>query len=173
MNEQETYEKQQRTQSEWTQWRRDGEQKSPFLAGLLSMMPGVGHIYVGYYRRAFTHFLIFAGTIFVLAESGGDFAPLLGPFVAFFWFYNLIDAVRRAHAYNRAVASGSFEAEVLPPDRGFGPTSGVILILIGAVLLGYTRFDYDLRWLRDWWPVALILLGANILWRHRRGAASE
>ena len=173
MSEQEPFDKQEQTRREWAQWRGEGEQKSPFLAGLLSMMPGVGHIYVGYYRRAFTHFLIFAGTIFVLAEGANDFAPLLGPFLAFFWFYNLIDAVRRAHAYNRAVASGNFQAEVLPPDHGFGPTSGVILIVIGAVLLAYTRFDYDLRWLRDWWPAALILLGANILWRHRKQVASE
>lgn len=156
-----------------SQWPRGGGSKSAALAGLFSLMPGLGHVYVGYYRRAFAHFLIFASTIFILADGAGDFAPLLGPFLGFFWFYNLIDAVRRAHAYNRAVQRGSFEQDILPPDPSFGPATGVILIVIGAFLLMHTRFDFDFRWLRDWWPAALILLGANILWRHRRGAQSE
>jgi len=153
---------------------RSREPKSAVVAGLLSGMPGVGHIYVGYYRRGFAHFAIFATTIFLLAQPGmGDFAPLFGPFLGFFWFYNLIDAVRRAHAYNRAAVHGDVADDFLPPDTGFGPTAGVILIVVGTLLFMRTKLDMDFYWLEEWWPLGLVLLGINIVWRHRRGARSD
>ncbi len=34
--------------------------KSPVLVGILSFLPGLGQVYVGYYRHGFIHGLIFA-----------------------------------------------------------------------------------------------------------------
>jgi len=141
------------------------EGKSTVVAAVLSMLPGAGHVYVGAYRRAFAHILIFALLITLL--SNGDivgFEPLFGLMLAFFFVYNIIDAARRAQNYNRALRAGAhLEEDPVTVDDGFGPGFGISLIAVGAMLLLHTAFDVDFRWLRDWWPLALILVGANIV----------
>jgi uncharacterized integral membrane protein len=48
--------------------------------------------------------------------------------------------------------------------------TGVILIVIGAIFLldslGVMEFNYLIR---KFWPVILILIGASILWKGRKG----
>jgi len=53
------------------------ERKSPGLAGFLSVFPGLGHLYLGLYQRAFA----FAGAFCVLIffNSHGRMAVLSGP----------------------------------------------------------------------------------------------
>ena len=150
--------------------------KSVALAGILSAFVGLGHVYLGYYRRGFIHFAIFAGTIYVLSQPGvgGDLGPLLGPFLGFFWCYNLLDAIRKAGAYNRALRGGAYGEEIeLPSDDGFGNAAGVLLTAAGVMLLMHTRFDYDFYWLEEWWPVGLILLGASILRKNFRASGKS
>ncbi|HEY3123430.1 MAG TPA: hypothetical protein VGK70_05140, partial [Thermoanaerobaculia bacterium] len=67
------------------------ERKSPGLAGFLSIFPGLGHLYLGLYQRAFA----FAGGFVVLIglTSHGRGAHFLGPLIAFVWFFGIIDAV--------------------------------------------------------------------------------
>ncbi len=147
-----------------------GGGKSPTVAGILSFMPGLGQIYVGYYTRGFLHIAIVAAVITLLASDGvRGMEPFFGLFLAFFWLYNVIDAARRASAYNRLMATGR-GGEELPdlPDELGSRTAGGILVALGVVLLGHTRFDFDLYWLEDWWPAGLILLGAYILRRGRK-----
>ena len=137
--------------------------KSPFGAALLSCMPGMGQVYLGYYRRGFTHLFIVAMVITIIAGGSIDgLEPLFGLFLAFFWIYNMIDAARRASALNRAIETGEVSEELLLPDEGAGRGVGIALIVAGSLLLLYTRFDLDMRWLREWWPLGLILVGANI-----------
>src|SRR5437899_3280361 len=75
------------------------ERKSPGLAGFLSIFPGLGHLYLGLYQRAFA----FAGAfcLLIFLNSHGRIAVLSGPATAFLWFFAIIDAVRQAHAINR------------------------------------------------------------------------
>src|SRR6266542_4351646 len=83
------------------------DRKSPGLAGFLSVFPGLGHLYLGLYQRAFA----FAGgfCLLIFFNSHGRIAPLSGPATAFVWFFAIIDAVRQAHAINRGyVAQGGF-----------------------------------------------------------------
>jgi len=68
--------------------------KSPLLASLLSLGPGLGQVYIGYYQRGFTHILITAVTITALSSGLGDLTPLFGVLLAFFWIYNVIKPVR-------------------------------------------------------------------------------
>src|ERR1700693_4842148 len=70
------------------------ERKSPGLAGFLSFFPGLGHLYLGLYQRAFA----FAGAFCVLIffNSHGRIAVLSGPATAFLWFFGIIDDVRPA-----------------------------------------------------------------------------
>jgi len=75
------------------------ERKSPLTATLLSCMPGLGQVYVGYYQRGFVNIAVAAGVIFLLNQYElREFQPLLGVFLPFFWIYNMIDAARCAHS---------------------------------------------------------------------------
>jgi hypothetical protein len=160
----------------------DPRQKSPFLAGLLSVMPGLGQIYTGYYQRGFVHALV-AASLFALVAEGEDtpLMPLGVIFLIFFWFYNIIDASRRATLYNQALA-GVPDIE-LPEDfkvPGFHGSilGGLVIAAAGVVLLLNTRFGVSLNWLEEWWPAALILFGGYLVWkawqdRPRRAAAAS
>ena len=68
--------------------------KSPALAAWLSLMPGLGQIYVGYYKAGFITILVVVSIIMLLARSGDSVGPFLGSFLAFFWVFNMIDAHR-------------------------------------------------------------------------------
>jgi hypothetical protein len=148
---------------------RDSRSKSPAIAAILSMMPGLGQVYVGYYQRGFVHAAVIATLITIMSSGTLDrLSPLFGLFTAFFWLYNIIDAARRAALYNDALA-GNASIE-LPQDfkspgiRGsiFG---GAALIVGGFILLLNTRFGVSLDWVEQWWPVAPMIFGAYLLVR--------
>jgi hypothetical protein len=152
-----------------TRRRRGFPYKSPVLATFLSFFPGLGQVYIGYYQRGFTHAVIVAATITALAGGLGELTPLFGFLLAFFWIYNIIDAGRRALLYNQAVDGGS--SIEMPRDmklgRGGSMVGGVLLVVIGVILLMYTRFDVyiPLRWLEDWWPLGAVGLGAYLIYK--------
>jgi len=148
----------------------DPRRKSPMLALVLSAMPGLGQVYVGYYQQGFTNALIIAGLIGLLnsgAVNGGA-EPFFGLFLAFYWLYNIVDAWRRAVFYNNALAG--IGAADIPDDfalvkGGRGSLAGgVALVVVGAVLLMNTLFNMPLDWLEDWWPVTFIAIGAWLAW---------
>jgi hypothetical protein len=149
----------------------DPRQKSPFLAGILSMMPGLGQVYVGYYQRGFAHAIVVASLIALLNSRGFDDSPLFplcGVFLAFFWLYNMIDAARRAILYNHALAGGS---EISLPDDISLPSfhgsiaGGIAIAAVGLILLLNTRFGVSLAWVEDWWPAAILLFGVYLSWK--------
>lgn len=152
----------------------DSRRKSPFLACFLSLMPGLGQVYVGYYQRGFIHVAVVASVIALLVSLSDDFSPLIplaGIFLAFFWLYNVIDAGRRAALYNEML-DGRTDIE-LPQDfkvAGLGGSvaGGATLAVVGFVLLLHTRFDFSLDWLEEWWPVALIAFGAFLVYKARQ-----
>ena len=45
----------------------DPRRKSPWLAAILSAMPGLGQIYVGYYQQGFINALVVGGLIAIIA----------------------------------------------------------------------------------------------------------
>jgi hypothetical protein len=142
--------------------------KNPVLAAFLSLVPGLGQVYVGYYPRGFVNIIVTAGIISILASTRGYHAylPLLGIFLVFFWLYNMIDAARLAALYNQAMAGGR-EPE-LPegfqlPGMGGSIFGGAILIVAGFALLLHTRWGLRLDWLEEWWPAFPMLFGAYLL----------
>ena len=155
------------------------QHKSPALACLLSGMPGVGQIYVGYYKLGFIHNIVFGSTIALLASGTFDaLTPGLGIFLAFFFIYNVVDAGRRETLYNLAV--DGVEGIDLPSMNvslpGFGGSlgGGAALMALGAILLSNTLFGLSLDWIESWWPVAPIVVGAWLFvkaLRERRSAA--
>jgi hypothetical protein len=151
---------------------RDPRMKSVALACFLSFLPGLGQVYVGHYRLGFAHILTMGAVVSVLAiEALPALAPLLGFFVAFFYLYNIVDAGRRASLYNQALLGiPGFEAprDVALPSLGGSLAGGIAVIGIGAVLLSNTAFGLPLDWLERWWPVAVILFGAHLVYRWSR-----
>jgi len=146
----------------------DPRRKSPTLACILSTMPGLGQIYVGYYQRGFIHAFVVAGMFFIL-NVVSERSPLFPPsviFLIFFWFYNIIDAGRRASLYNQLLVGR--ETVDLPEDirmpgiRGsiFG---GLSLIIAGGIILSHTAYGLSLTWLEDWWPAGLFLMGGYLI----------
>ncbi len=154
------------------------DRKSPLLAGLLSMFPGLGHLYLGLYQRGFAFGLAFIVCINGASHSRGEF---FGPMIAFVFFFAIIDAVRQAHAINRGsvVASGFASAASAPaPVRVSSGTSsltwGVILIGLGSLWLIDRYFDIDWTFFERWGaPTAFILLGVILIATHLRRRRRE
>ncbi len=152
------------------------ERKSPGLAGFLSLFPGLGHLYLGLYQRAFA----FAGAFVVLIglTSHGRGAHFLGPLIAFVWFFGIIDAVRQAKAINRGYVSESgfaAEAQLRRASEGTGAlTWGVILVGLGLLWLLDRYADIDWSFMERWGgPAALILLGLVLVISHVRRKRTE
>jgi len=147
---------------------RSQYRKSPALAAFLSIFPGLGQVYVGYYAIGFLHVLITASLITMLSSGAArGVEPLFGVFLAFFWLYNLVDANRRANQYNRALEGNRGQVLDDLPDPLPGPVFGIGLIVFGVIALMGTRFDFDFYWMREWWPLFVIAAGVWITWRNR------
>lgn len=152
------------------------EHKSPGLAGFLSIFPGLGHLYLGLYQRAFA----FAGAfcILIFFNSHGRIAVLSGPATAFVWFFAIIDAVRQAKAINRgSVAESGFApaGQIRRASEGTGGlTWGVILVGIGVLWILDRYLIIDWSFMEEWGgPAALILLGLILVISHIRRKRQE
>jgi hypothetical protein len=141
--------------------------KSPFLAGLLSLLPGLGQVYVGYYVSGFVNVVIVGATITALNSMEGHHGsgePFLGIFLAFFWLFNIIDAVRKANLYN-LYQLGEKERPA-PTDSPL--VGGIVLVVAGLLFAAKFTFGLDMDWLQQVWPLALLIGGAYLIWKYRR-----
>jgi hypothetical protein len=146
---------------------------NPALAGILAgFFPfGVGAVYCGQYAKGLAHLIIF--TLLVIgASSGSDVAgTLFGIGIAFFYVYQIIDAVRSA----RAIQTGQPAPDPFGLAQTFGagdklsktqiPTGAVVLIVIGIFFLlrNAGLFEFDIHRV---WPIFLIALGGWLFARN-------
>jgi hypothetical protein len=151
---------------------RQSSGPNPTVAGILAgFFPfGVGAAYEGQYAKGLAHLLIFFGLIFAVSHSSENIAPFFGLSIAFFYVYQIIDAVRTAHA----LQAGQPAPDPLGLGQAFGagekvdtstiPTTGIVLIGIGVIFLlqtmGVFSFSVD-----RFWPLLLIALGVWLLGR--------
>jgi hypothetical protein len=149
----------------------DPRRKSPVLASLLSLMPGLGQVYLGYYQHGFINILVIGSTIALLTnhnEGMRPFVPLLALFLAFFWLFNVADAGRRATLYNHSLAGldpMSLPDDVQMPSMKGSLFGGVALLLLGLIIASNTLFDVPLNWVEHWWPVALVIAGGYLIYQ--------
>ena len=80
-------------------------QKSPALAGTLSIVPGAGQLYCGRYQDALIAFLLNTGLIWAAVDAYNQDQYALGGLLTFvgagFYAGNIYGAVSDAHKYNR------------------------------------------------------------------------
>ncbi|MGC1373387.1 MAG: DUF5668 domain-containing protein [Candidatus Sulfotelmatobacter sp.] len=144
---------------------------NPAVAGILAgFFPfGVGAVYCSQYAKGLAHLIIFSMLIFA-CDHAGRWDWVFGLGIAFFYVYQIIDAVRTAHALQAGqpapdpyglAQSFSFG------DRGESkniPAVAVILIGLGVLFLLNTMnlFEFGLD---RFWPLILIFFGGWMLAR--------
>jgi hypothetical protein len=138
---------------------------NPTVAGILAgFFPfGVGAVYTGQYAKGLAHLLIFVGLIVGMGQSD-PLDTICGISFAFFYVWQIIDAVRSA----RAIQLGQPAPDPLGLGQAFGagekvdtskiPTAAIVLIGLGIIFLLRSSgiFEFSMEAV---WPVILILLG--------------
>ncbi len=138
--------------------------RSPKAAGWLSILPGLGLLYLGQYVKALVVALAVMGAIQFAdhSDAGGFLIPLV-------WIGQIFYAVQEAKRLNRIRAG---QAAVAPPaaveDRD-SPLWGAVLVGLGILFL-LDQFDliHFTEIFEKFWPLLIVGLGLQILLRGRR-----
>jgi hypothetical protein len=140
---------------------------NPALAGILAgFLPfGVGAVYNGQYAKGLAHLLIFVGTIVALSSDLPWYIDtILGIGLGFFYFYQIIDAVRSAHAIQAGqpapdpfgLAQTFATGDAI--DTSKIPTGAVVLIGLGVIFLLHTIGVFQFA-IGQLWPLFFMFLG--------------
>jgi len=145
---------------------------NPAIAGILAgFFPfGVGAVYCSQYAKGLAHLIVFAMLIFG-ADHAGKWDWLFGIGIAFFYVYQIIDAVRTA----KALQMGQPAPDPLGLGQTFSmgekfdswklPIGAVFLIGLGVLFLLHTMGIMEYGFER-YWPLILIFLGGWMLYRN-------
>jgi hypothetical protein len=144
---------------------------SPFVATLLSVVPGLGAAYNGQTSKAIVHFAIFASFFQMAVLTEGLHFFLLG--VLGTWLFAAVDACRTAQLL-RAGLSPDAEEDVIARRLYGNPLAwGTTLIIIGTMFLLHTLLNVKLP-IKELLPVALVALGAYMVFDYvRRSKGSD
>jgi hypothetical protein len=143
---------------------------SPGLAFVLGLIPGVGAIYNGQYAKGVVHVLILGLLISIMnTNSAGGLEPLFGMLMAVFYFYMAFEAYHTARKRLAGEPVDEFSSLVQVDSRaGRLPVLPLALIALGVLFLLNNLEVLYLAQLLKYWPVALILAGAYMLWVRMR-----
>ncbi len=131
--------------------------RSPAAAFWLSLLPGVGHFYLGQFKKGLIFAVLVAGAIQLASEVSGAFFGIMIPVL---WLFAMLDAHQSAQAINMGMESGG---EVALFGSGGSKWWGGSLIGLGVLLLSKTTGLFDLDWLWQFWPVVLIVVGIRLI----------
>lgn len=139
---------------------------SPGIAFVLGFIPGVGAIYNGQYAKGLVHVVIIGSIISIMSNNASEgLEPLLALLLAGFWFYMAFEAYHTAK--RRQLGQPVDEFSSLVPRRGRAarfPAGPIVLIALGIIFLLDNLNLLDLHRVLRYWPVALIALGAYMLY---------
>jgi hypothetical protein len=145
---------------------------SPGLAFLLGFIPGVGAIYNGQYVKGFIHVVIFGVLIAIVNDDqmSGNMQPLFGMMIAVWVFYMAFEAYHTAK--RRQLGQPVDEFSSIVPRAGHParfPLAPTVLIAVGLLFLLHNLNILRIGELIRYWPVALICLGAYMLYERLSG----
>lgn len=145
---------------------------NPAVAGILAgFFPiGVGAVYCSQYAKGLAHLVIAVLLIIIQSSDVPWYVHMvLGFAMAFFWVYQIIDAVRTARAIQMGEPApdpfglvsmfGTGGAQTAAGEKAEGmkiPIAAIVLIILGVLFLVNTAFDFSLH---RYWPLILIGLG--------------
>jgi hypothetical protein len=143
---------------------------SPFVATLLSFVPGLGAAYNGQTSKAIVHFAIFASFFQMAVITHGIHFFVLG--VLGTWLFAAVDACRTAQLMRGGFALDTEDDVIARRLYGNPFAWGVTLVLIGTVFLLQTLLEIQLP-VKKLLPVALVGLGAYMLFDYLRRRKSS
>ena len=140
---------------------------SPGLAFLLGFIPGVGAIYNGQYVKGLIHVIVLGVLISIVSndEMSGNMQPLFGMMIAVWVFYMAFEAYHTAK--RRQLGQPVDEFSSIVPRSGHParfPLAPTVLIAVGVLFLLHNLNILRIGELLRYWPVALICLGAYMLY---------
>ena len=139
---------------------------SPFIATLLSFVPGLGAAYNGQTAKAIVHFAVFASFFQMAVILQGVPFFILGMFGT--WLFAAVDACRTAQLMRAGFAPDTEEDVIARRLYGNPFAWGATLIVIGTLFLLHTLLGVQLP-VQKLLPVALVALGAYMLFDYARG----
>src|SRR5437660_9314920 len=133
---------------------------SPFVASLLSFVPGLGAAYNGQTAKAIVHFAIFASFFQMAVVTDGTAFFVLGVFGT--WLFAAVDACRTAQLMRAGLAPDAEEDAITRQLYGNPVAWGVTLVALGLAFLSHTLLGVQFP-VRRILPVALVILGSYML----------
>jgi hypothetical protein len=148
---------------------------SPGLAFLLGFIPGVGAIYNGQYVKGLIHVVVLGILISIVNndQMTENLTPLFGMMIAVWIFYMAFEAYHTAK--KRQLGQPVDEFSSIVPRRGEAsrfPLAPTVLIAVGVLFLLHNLNILRIGELLRYWPVALICLGAYMLYERLSGESS-
>lgn len=139
---------------------------SPFIATFLSLfVPGLGAAYNGQTSKAIVHFAVFASFFQMAVVTNGVTFFVLG--VVGTWLFAAVDSCRTAQLMRAGLAPDAEEDAIARQLYGNPIAWGVTLVTLGIVFLMHTLLGIQFP-VRRTLPVALVILGAYMLWDYLR-----
>lgn len=141
------------------------KEKSPNVATLFGLVPGLGAAYNGQHIKALVQFMLVAALWHLADIMPSPFGPIfaLGGFA--FYLFTIYDARRSAERLRAGEDLAEDEQRLRRSLRERAPLWGLVLIGFGAISFLHLFFDAQLAAL---WPLLLIAAGAYLLHGFRR-----
>jgi len=137
------------------------------VALLLSfLLPGLGAAYNGQISKAVVHFAIFAGFFQMATMTDANAFFVLGALGM--WLFAAVDAFRTAQLFRAGLVPDAESDAIAHRLYGNPVAWGVVLVVLGTLFLLHMLFGLVLP-MRQLLPVALVLMGAYMLFEHLRG----
>src|SRR3979411_2663861 len=139
----------------------------PIVATLLSFVPGLGAAYNGQTSKAIVHFAIFASFFQMAVVTDGVTFFVLGVFGT--WLFAAVDSCRTAQLMRAGLAPDAEEDAIARQLYGNPIAWGVTLVTLGLIFLAHTLLGLQFP-VRRTLPVALVILGATMLFDYLKGS---
>lgn len=139
-----------------------------FWAFVLSLIPGVGYLYLGLMRRGFQTMVIFYGAVFLAAAANfGAITALVLPVIMFYTIFDTLQLLKQMNEGEHVEDKPLFETGSFESRRSL---VGIGLIVLGALALLNNLlphfFSYHYLMNRFVPPLLILALGIYILYKN-------